>query len=96
MTKIEHILEQLHEHYHAAVTTLREDVIEYARSGAVPPQRKREDGSYAYPELRVHFSGEGAPSDRSRAFGRLEQQGTYATTITRPALFADYLTRPPA
>ncbi|KUO50405.1 MAG: AMP nucleosidase [Sphingomonadales bacterium BRH_c3] len=91
MSNIEHILQQLNEHFDAAVAALREDVIEYARSGAVPPQRKREDGSYAYPELRVHFSGDGAPSDRSRAFGRLEQQGTYATTITRPTLFAGYL-----
>lgn len=91
MNSIDHVLEQLNERYDAAVNTLREDVMHFARTGETPPRRKREDGSYAYPELRVHFSGEGAPSDRSRAFGRLEQPGIYATTITRPRLFADYL-----
>ncbi|MEL7256194.1 MAG: aminomethyltransferase beta-barrel domain-containing protein, partial [Pseudomonadota bacterium] len=58
--------------------------------------RKREDGSYAYPQLTLHYSGKaatgGEPSDRSRAFGRLEELGTYTTTITRPDLFAPYLT----
>ena len=85
------IIEEISAIYDAAVATLREDVLEYARSGAIPPDRKRNDGSYAYPELRVHYSGKGTPSDRTRAFGRLEEQGVYATTITRPALFEEYL-----
>ncbi|MEM7664255.1 MAG: AMP nucleosidase [Pseudomonadota bacterium] len=91
MTPISHILEQLQQQYDDAVTTLREDVIAYGRDGAVPPQRKREDGSYAYPSLTLRYSGVGEPLDRSRAFGRLELPGTYTTTITRPDLFAPYL-----
>ena len=85
------IIEELNRVYDDAVSTLREDILAFARDGSVPPARKREDGSYAYPELRLHFKGEGNPSDRSRAFGRLEQEGTYCTTVTRPQLFADYL-----
>jgi len=91
MTQIDTIIAQLNEHFDGAVTTLRNDLVEYANSGSAPPECKREDGSYAYPELRVHFAGDGNPSDRSRAFGRLEQQGVYATTITRPKLFEGYL-----
>ena len=91
MQTFSQIIEEITRIYDTAVATLRADVLEYARSGATPPERKRNDGSYAYPELRIHYAGEGAPADRSRAFGRLEQTGTYATTITRPALFAGYL-----
>jgi len=91
MTPIPQILEQLQEHYADAVATLRADVIEFGKIGTVPPERKRKDGSYAYPQLTLHYSGIGEPKDRSRAFGRLEMPGTYTTTITRPDLFASYL-----
>jgi AMP nucleosidase len=91
MIKTQHILEQLQQHYDDAVATLRADVISYGQSGAIPPQRKREDGSYAYPSLTLKYSGVGDPSDRSRAFGRLENPGVYTTTVTRPDLFARYL-----
>lgn len=96
MTPIPQILEQLQQHYDQAVATLRDDVIAYGRNGTIPPERKRQDGSYAYPQLTLHYSGKGSdsdvPLDRSRAFGRLEMEGTYTTTITRPDLFAPYLT----
>jgi len=96
MINIPSILKQLQSHYDDAVATLRSDVIAFGQNGTVPPVRKREDGSYAYPQLTLHYSGEGASggdlSDRSRAFGRLEELGTYTTTITRPDLFAAYLT----
>jgi AMP nucleosidase len=85
------ILEELKRHYQEAVSTLRGDVIAFGRDGAIPSHHKREDGSYAYPQITLHYSGTSNPSDRSRAFGRLETAGTYTTTITRPDLFADYL-----
>ncbi len=91
MTPIPDILEQLQQNYSEAVQTLREDVIAFGRDGTIPPKRKRDDGSYAYPQLTLHYSGVGEPLDRSRAFGRLEMAGTYTTTITRPDLFAPYL-----
>ncbi len=91
MTPITDIIEQLQSHYDEAVATLRADVIAFGRDGTIPPQRKREDGSYAYPQISLHFSGVGEPQDRSLAFGRLEMPGTYTTTVTRPDLFAPYL-----
>ena len=91
MTPIPTILEQLQQHYDDAVATLRADVIAFGKKGTIPPARKRKDGSYAYPQLTLRYSGVGDPKDRSRAFGRLEQPGTYTTTITRPDLFAGYL-----
>ncbi|MBU2586875.1 MAG: AMP nucleosidase [Alphaproteobacteria bacterium] len=92
MIDIPSILAQLQQHYNEAVRTLRDDVIAFGRAGTIPPQRKREDGSYSYPQITLRYAGIGAPIDRSRAFGRLEMPGTYATTITRPDLFAGYLT----
>ncbi len=92
MTPIPKILEQLQQHYDQAVNALREDVIAFGRDGTIPPERKRHDGSYAYPQLTLHYSGIGDPQDRSRAFGRLEMVGTYTTTVTRPDLFKRYLT----
>ncbi|MEO1647583.1 MAG: AMP nucleosidase [Pseudomonadota bacterium] len=95
MINIPHIIKQLQRHYDDAVETLRSDVIAFGRDGAIPPPRKREDGSYAYPQLTLHYEGAsasgGEANDRSRAFGRLEEAGTYTTTITRPDLFAPYL-----
>lgn len=85
------IIEELQRHYAEAIAALRADVMAFGRDGAIPPQRKREDGSYAYPQLTLHYAGNGRSSDRSRSFGRLEMPGTYSTTITRPDLFADYL-----
>ncbi len=92
MIDIPTILAQLQQHYDAAVSALREDVIAFGKSGTLPPQRKREDGSYSYPQITLRYGGNGSPQDRSRAFGRLEMPGTYTTTITRPDLFASYLT----
>ncbi len=85
------IIEELQRHYAEAIAALRADVMAFGRDGIIPPQRKREDGSYAYPQLTLHYAGNGKSSDRSRSFGRLEVPGTYSTTITRPDLFADYL-----
>src|SRR4051812_24831510 len=77
--------------YDAAVDRLRTDIAHYAKNREIPPADRRHDGSYAYPELRVHFTYTGFTGDRTRAFGRLHLPGTYATTVTRPQLFADYL-----
>jgi AMP nucleosidase len=84
-------ISQLTAIYEDAVERLRSDIAAYARTGEAPPHERRIDGSYCYPELRVHFSGGSFSGDRSRAFGRLHLPGTYATTVTRPELFADYL-----
>ncbi|WP_126175367.1 AMP nucleosidase [Tsuneonella rigui] len=91
MQSVETILQQLSELYERAVGTLRADVLAYARDGSLPAPSRRIDGSYAYPELVIRYGGGDRVQSRSRAFGRLNVAGTYATTVTRPTLFADYL-----
>jgi AMP nucleosidase len=91
MDSIDTILDRLEEGHAAAVARLREDVLAFGRDRSLPPEGRRRDGSYAYPELRVRYRGGEQPANRGRAFGRLNAPGLYATTITRPALFRDYL-----
>jgi AMP nucleosidase len=86
------VLDRLARTYEAATERLREDVLAFARHGTVPPLERRTDGSYAYPELRIRYTGGRQPTERRLAFGRLNAPGIYATTITRPLLFTDYLT----
>ena len=91
METVENAIRQLQELHTASVDNLRRDVIAFGRDGTLPPPERRHDGSYAYPELVLTFAGGAQPDDRSRAFGRLNAPGVYATTVTRPALFGDYL-----
>ena len=82
---------QLAHLYDETVATLRGDIFAFAEHATPPDPGRRRDGSYCYPELLVHFSGEARRGESSLAYGRLETPGTYATTVTRPALFGDYL-----
>jgi len=91
MKSIETIIGELDRLYNASVERLRADVSAFGRDGSLPSKTRRTDSSYAYPELVMRFMGGAQPEDRSRAFGRLNEPGTYATTVTRPAMFADYL-----
>ncbi len=92
MKTINNILSELRSIYNQSVETLRTDILAYGKNGTQPPADRRSDGSYCYPELRMTFAGGQQPEDRSRAFGRLNDAGVYATTVTKPDLFADYLT----
>ncbi|HET9629689.1 MAG TPA: AMP nucleosidase [Novosphingobium sp.] len=85
------IVAQLTRLYDEAVATLRTDIAAFVAKGTPPPSGHRTSGSWCYPELRLHYGGQETRPDLARAFGRLSHAGTYACTITRPALFADYL-----
>ena len=92
MEKTENIIAELVRVYEAAVTTLRSDIAAFAADGTLPPASRRANRDWCYPEIRLHYAGEETRPDLARAFGRLAHSGTFATTVTRPALFADYLT----
>ena len=77
--------------HEAAAACLRADVVAFAEHGTLPPPERWGDGSWCYPELRIRFGGGDHGADLTRAFGRLDRAGTYACTVTRPRLFADYL-----
>jgi len=92
MLNTEKVIAELVRVYEAAVTTLRTDIAAFAADGTLPPSDRRETRAWCYPELRLHYAGRETRPDLARAFGRLGHSGTYATTVTRPALFTAYLT----
>ncbi|MDE2561029.1 MAG: AMP nucleosidase [Sphingomonadales bacterium] len=87
----ENIIGQLTAIYDGAVARLRADIAAFADDGTLPPPARRRDGSYCYPELRITYGGRTQPAAATRAFARLNRPGTYASSVTRPRLFADYL-----
>ncbi len=91
MQSTENIIAELVRVYDAAVATLRADIEAFAVHGKLPPSGRREAGAWCYPELRIRYSGVETRPDLARAFGRLSHDGVFATTVTRPAFFAAYL-----
>jgi AMP nucleosidase len=85
------LVEQLCSIYDQSVSNLREALTEFIRTGAAPDVADRSAGCFAYPELRISYSGERPGAHPNRAFARLTQRGTYATSVARPALFREYL-----
>jgi AMP nucleosidase len=87
------IVEQLTTDYQDAVGALRQALGAFMSLGVAPDPALRASGAFNYPELRLTYAPS-RPSPRlARSYGRFSQPGVFATTITRPALFADYLTQ---
>jgi len=84
-------VDQLCSIYDQSVANLREALAAYCEKGVHPDPALRDEGCFAYPELRVTYSGEQTAGRLTRAFARLTQPGTYACSVARPALFRDYL-----
>ena len=85
------VVDQLAAIYDDSVANLRQALARYIEDGSAPDARARKKGAFAYPELRIEYGGKLPTSAPSRAFARLNQPGTYATSIARPELFRDYL-----
>jgi AMP nucleosidase len=94
MSKVQSIhglVDQLADIYDESVENLRGAVAAYVRDRTPPDPNARAAGAFAYPELRVRYSGKFPRPSVTRAFARLTQPGTYASSIARPRLFRDYL-----
>lgn len=89
--KIEQIHAELVRVYETAVACLKADIAAFVADGTLPPPERRSAHQWTYPELIVRYSGKEREASYGRAFGRLVDPGVYATTITRPHLFADYV-----
>jgi AMP nucleosidase len=85
------VLAALTQIYDDAVACLQDDIALFARDGTPPPPERRTERAWCYPELRLTYNGSAHQGDLTRAFGRLSRAGTYACTVTRPALFTEYL-----
>ncbi len=85
------VVAELDRLFKASVARLRAAIETFAANGQPPDPASRSDGSFAYPEIRLHYPGGGAKSRSFRSFGRLTEPGDYSISIAKPALFADYL-----
>ena len=85
------VVDQLAAIYDESVANLRQALSKYVEDRTAPDARQRSRGAFAYPELRIDYSGKRPAAPPARAFARLNQPGTYATSIARPELFRDYL-----
>ncbi|MDE0878160.1 MAG: AMP nucleosidase [Sphingomonas bacterium] len=92
MTTASDIVAELDRLYTASVDRLQAALTTYLADGTPPSSKSRTDGSFAYPEIRLTFrGGDDRPTPR-RSFGRLVTPGEYRISVTKPAIFADYLT----
>ena len=91
MTKAETIVAELTSLYDGAVKRLSTALTAFIRTGERPHPDMRTHGAFAYPEIRLRYRGMRESHVPPRSFGRLSTPGEYAISVTRPALFADYL-----
>ncbi|MDQ1156649.1 AMP nucleosidase [Sphingomonas sp. SORGH_AS 950] len=91
MTNAVQIVEELDRLYTASVTRLKDALTAYLRDGTVPSLDDRAHGCFAYPEIRLVFRGDVGRPTPMRSFGRLVSPGDYRISVTKPALFKDYL-----
>jgi len=77
--------------YGQSVHNLRSSLAAYLQNGERPDAEARAAGAFAYPELRLRYAPEGPVPRVGRAFGIIREPGVYATTVTRPELFAVYI-----
>jgi AMP nucleosidase len=85
------LLDELEARYADSVGRLRQALNAYAQQGIRPDAKARDEGAFAYPELRIEYDPDGPPPVLPRAFARLNAPGIYTTSIARPALFRAYL-----
>ena len=91
MTQASDIVADLDRLYRASVDRLQAALNRYLTDGTPPDPTDRTDGSFAYPELHLTYrGGPDRPAPR-RSFGRLIDAGDYRISVTKPAMFSDYL-----
>lgn len=91
MTKAEGIVAELDRLYTASVQRLKQALERYLNEGEAPAPSMRADGSFAYPEIRLRYTGGPDRPAPLRSFGRLVTPGDYRISVTKPAMYADYL-----
>jgi AMP nucleosidase len=91
MTTAADIVAELDTLYCASVERLQAALTAYIADGTVPDPACRRDGSFAYPEIRLTYRGGKDRPAPMRSFGRLVTEGDYKISVTKPAIFANYL-----
>jgi AMP nucleosidase len=77
--------------YQHSVQRLRGALAAFLTRGERPDPEARALGAFSYPQLELTWRADEPPPRLNRAWARLSRPGVYATTLTRPDLYADYL-----
>jgi AMP nucleosidase len=85
------IVDRLEMEYGASVEALRTALRQFMAGGSPPTAETRLSGAFAYPELRLHWPPGQAYPRIGRAYARIPAPGRYASTVTRPRLYREYL-----
>jgi AMP nucleosidase len=86
------VVARLEGEYRRAAGALRAALKAYIHGGPPPDPALRAERAFTYPELRVAYAPTVASPRLARSYARFSQPGVYGVTVTRPDLFADYLT----
>jgi AMP nucleosidase len=92
MTNVTEAIDRLDDLYAGAVRALQTALKTFVETGEPPSRADRARGLFAYPLLKVRWTGATPPPPAGRAYARMARPGLYATTVTRPDLYRDYLT----
>jgi len=85
----EQAIDQLQARYAAATAALRTALDRFVRTGTPPAPPER--GKFRYPELLLTWQPTGDRPVPRRAWPKLQEPGSYGTTVTEPAAFRPYL-----
>ena len=91
MTIASDLVADLDRLYRASVERLQAAMSAYIADGTTPDPVSRTDGSFAYPEIRLIYKGGVDRPTPLRSFGRMVTPGEYKISVTKPAIFAEYL-----
>src|SRR5436190_23076903 len=89
------VVDELAAIYDESVANLRRALARYVEDRTTPDAKSRKKGVFAYPELLIDYGGKIPSPAPSRAFARLNQPGTYATSTAPPQLVPDQPIHPP-
>ncbi|MBV8094031.1 MAG: AMP nucleosidase [Acetobacteraceae bacterium] len=82
-------IERLEALYVDAIDDERRALARFVNTGVPPAPEER--ARFRYPELKLSWHPSGKLPVTRRAWGRLQEPGAYATSVTRPAAFRQYL-----
>ncbi|WP_425374261.1 AMP nucleosidase [Microvirga subterranea] len=85
----EEAVEALIHLYDGAIEAQREALEHFFSTHTAPTPGER--ARFRYPELRLVYRATSVPPVKQRAYAKFQSPGVYATTITQPAFFKNYL-----
>ena len=88
---IDGILDQLEAISDRSRSNLVDALAAYKADGTAPSPSARKEGCFAYPQLTLRFHSAGPIAHPARSYARLNQEGTYCSSIAEPGLFRPYL-----